>query len=110
MKKYIEMDINKSLKNDLIQTAAFAGGLYYPFSDRYCLPLCHKKTACLPTPFLKKMPKRKELPYGQFSFQTYVLKYPLKNAAVKSGDISIASGSLTRQELIGNISSKPSAL
>lgn len=62
MKKYIEMDINKELDDDLTQTAAFAGGLCYPFSDRYCLPLCHKKTACLPTPFLKKMPKEKELP------------------------------------------------
>ena len=33
MKKYIEMDINKGLDDDLTQTAAFAGGLYYPFSD-----------------------------------------------------------------------------
>ena len=96
MKKYIEMDINKGLDDDLTQTAVFAGDLYYPFSDRRCLPLCHKKTACFPTLFRDNDKRKKELPYGQFSFQTYVLKYCLKNAAVKSGDISRASGSFTR--------------
>lgn len=96
MKKYIEMDINKSLKNDLIQTAAFAGDLCYPFSDRYCLPLCHKKTACL-LPLLEIMTKeKKNRLYRQVLFQIHVLKYLLKNAAVKSGGMSGASGSLTR--------------